>query len=112
MEHHPECTLKVFMQLAHHVMVLCNVNGIPEIAAKQHRFNCNITDDDRRDRQKYQRQRHNPAGFMRFLAGSQAVMMVSRYVFIRVIASMFFMMQLSETLLAVKHQKVHAEGIE
>src|ERR1035437_1413785 len=121
--------MEFFVQFAHHFMVFTDVNGILEIAAKQHWFDSDITDDDRRNRQHNQRQPHHPRGFMRFLTRSQTVMVICRDFLVVMIANVLimrfimccvmivvrsicvsYMMNLimctAETLFTVEHQEV------
>jgi hypothetical protein len=76
--------------------------GVLEKVAKQHRSNGHETNHHRWNCQQHQRQGNHPGRLMR-LARGMMVVMAMPMVGIRV---------LIKTFLSMKHQKIHAEGVE
>jgi hypothetical protein len=85
---HAAMVVEQLAQPGHGFVLATYKNHILEKLAEQHGLNSKETDQDRRNRQQDQRQRHHPRRFMRFLTRRQTMMMVRRFLFVGVVTMM------------------------
>src|SRR5690606_30102843 len=114
MDRHCHCAVEDFMQLSHGTMFRINKDHIFEEIAVHHRLDHEVTDQNRRDSQQDQRQRHHPWRLVRLLTWCQTMMFFVVSVIIVSVMCMIVVMCVlfAETLFSVEYQEVHTERVE
>ena len=105
MQTHRRRTVECFRQLGHRRMLIADEDHALEHIAEKHRFDGEVTNDDRGNRQQHQRQSHHPWRFAGLLTRCESVVFI---IMVRIMS----VVRLAEPLFTVKDQEIHSERIE